>query len=159
MKRTHYGALFLFVPLFSSFATNAQDSKLQPYFAAAIVANIDSSISWYCNMLDLKQRNRFNNAERGYKQAILFNASTMIELVELAKGIPKDSLIKPYPQGSQGMGFSKFGFLVSDIDAIHSELEVKNAVFLGRMVTDGISKKRTFLIIDPDGNMIQFFER
>jgi hypothetical protein len=141
------------------FSAHSQITKLQPSFTAIIVANIDSSVTWYINTFNLTLRNRVDNSERGYKQAILISKLTMIELVELKKGIGRDSLLNKFPQGTQLHGLNKFGFTVPDIDALQKELTQKNVTFLGRMVTDQVSNKRTFLIVDPDKNMLQFFEQ
>lgn len=140
-------------------SADSQITKLQPSFSAIIVANIDSSVNWYINTFNLTLRNRFDNSERGYKQAILISKQTMIELVELKTGITRDSLLNKFPQGTQLHGLNKFGFTVPDIDVLHKELTQKKVNFLGRMVTDQVSKKRTFLITDPDKNMLQFFEQ
>jgi predicted enzyme related to lactoylglutathione lyase len=150
--------LLLFV-LFAWASVSAQSIKVQPYFTAVVVADIDSSMNWYSKMLDVTLRNRADNPDRGFKQAVLFNSALMIELVELTKGIAKDSLLRNYPAGTQSLGFNKIGFSVSDISAVFNELTAKQATFFGKMVTDPISRKRTFLIRDPDGNFIQFFEQ
>jgi len=152
---------FLIVILFFlfSFATNAQKVELKPAFTALVVANVDTSISWYSKVLNLKVRNRVDNAERGFKQVILQNPEIMIELVELNKAISQDSLLRQFPQGTRIIGINKFGFTVSDIDVMHKNLKSKKVSFFGQMVTDPISKKRTFLITDPDGNLVQFFEK
>jgi catechol 2,3-dioxygenase-like lactoylglutathione lyase family enzyme len=142
-----------------SFNLNAQKLKLQPSFTAITVANIDSSVKWYTETLKLTLRNRVDNAERGFKQAILINAETMIELVELNKGIPLDTILKNLPNGTQVNGFYKFGFTAENIDALFKELTVAKIKFYGKMVSDRISSKRTFIIEDPDKNLIQFFEK
>lgn len=152
-----------FVPLVillsGYFSAAGQITKLQPSFTAIIVSDIDSSMNWYMNTFNLTLRNRFDNKEGGYKQAILISKQTMIELVELRTGIARDSLLNKFPRGTQFHGLNKFGFTVPDIDALHQELTQKKVNFLGRMVTDQVSNKRTFLIADPDKNMLQFFEQ
>ncbi|MNC94514.1 hypothetical protein D3C83_113890 [compost metagenome] len=53
----------------------------------------------------------------------------------------------------------KIGFLVKDIDGLFSLLKKQDIKFTGRMVTDPVNNKKTFLINDPDDNLIQFFEQ
>ena len=149
--------LLLFL-LFFSHSANAQTLEIKPAFTTLIVANIDSSINWYSNVFHLRVRNRVDNTVRGFKQAILINSTSMIELVELNKTISQDSLLSQSPQGTRIRGINKFGFTVSNIDSLYKDLLSKNVRFYGKMVTDPISNKRTFLVTDPDGNLVQFFE-
>lgn len=53
----------------------------------------------------------------------------------------------------------KFGFVVNDIDDLYRKLRDQNIKFTGRMVTDPVNNKKTFLVNDPDDNLIQFFEQ
>ena len=53
----------------------------------------------------------------------------------------------------------KFGFMVKEIDVLFQKLKDQNIKFTGRMVTDPINNKKTFLVNDPDDNLIQFFEQ
>lgn len=53
----------------------------------------------------------------------------------------------------------KFGLGVKDIDAVFQRLKNQNIKFTGRMVTDPVNNKKTFLVNDPDDNLIQFFEQ
>lgn len=145
--------------LFAKQICRAQEFTFQPSFAAITVANIDSSINWYAKMLNLQTRNRVDNAEKGFKQAILVNKETMIELVELEAGISLDSLLSIHPKGTYAHGYYKFGFTVSNIEAVHSKFALMKVNFIGRMVSDPVSNKKTFLVADPDGNLVQFFEQ
>lgn len=150
-------ALFL---IFSFvYAAKSQSITLQPAFTAITVADIDTSIQWYSNVLHLQLRNRTDNLERGVKQAVLHNSETMIELLEFETGISVDTLLGKFPPGAQALGFFKFGFYVTDISKTHDELAEKKVQFVGRIVTDPIDKRKTFLIADPDGHLIQFFEK
>lgn len=133
--------------------------NITPSFAAIYVSNIDSSVTWYKQVFNLTQRNRTDNAERGFKQVVLINDIMMLELVELKKSIRPDSLLRSYPRGTWTQGVYKIGFTVDDMDAAHKELTAKNVKFFGKMVTDPVNNKRTFLVTDPDGNLVQFFER
>jgi catechol 2,3-dioxygenase-like lactoylglutathione lyase family enzyme len=156
MKRS-----FLITILLSGFILSArgQTKPFVPYFTALTVKNIDSSIHWYSSALELRLRNRVDNAERGFKQAILVNDGIMIELVELAKGIAPDSVLARYSRGSNFQGFTKFGLAVPDIEKLFKQLSSAGIKLHGKMVTDPIDQKKTFLVKDPDGNLIQFFEQ
>jgi hypothetical protein len=155
----HKKLIILLFAILLKLSANNQTVKLQPSFTAITVTNIDSSMNWYINTLNLRLRNRIDNDEKGFKQAILINSESMIELVELKMGISIDTLLSKYPKATQSLGFYKFGFTVSNIDKLYKELASKNVTFYGKLVTDPIDNKRTFLITDPDGNLLQFFEK
>ena len=140
------------------FSADCQNLKFQPFFTAITVKNIDSSINWYTKVLDLKIRNRVDNDTRGFKQAILINNNIMIELVELKKSISADSLLLTQSPGTQVLGIYKFGFTVPKIDSLFQHLTAMAITFHGKMVVDPVNNKKTFLVSDPDGNLIQFFE-
>lgn len=136
----------------------AKAQTYKPLFTAIMVENIDSSVSWYGKVLNLKQRNRVDNAARGFKQVIMQDKGIMIELVQLDKAVSGDSILSTFPRGSALMGFYKFGMVVSNIDAVFQQLHAMAVNVHGKMVSDPVSGKKTFIIADPDGNLIQFFE-
>jgi len=133
--------------------------KPGPFFSALTVSNIDTSISWYSRVLDLKLRNRTDNPERGFKQAVLIRKDIMIELVEVAKTVMHDSLLNSFLPGTRITGVNKIGFRVKNMDAYLDSLLARGYKIYGRVVADPIDKKRTFLIQDPDLNLVQFFEK
>jgi hypothetical protein len=149
----------LFILLAFTLGARSQKLKLEPLFAAVVVKNIDSSMAWYSKVLGLELRNRVDNAGRGFKQAVLINKDIMIELVELTKFVSQDSLLRAQPVGTRILGYNKFGFAVKNIDALYQRFSAMQLKFYGTMVTDPVNKKKTFLLSDPDGNLVQFFEK
>jgi hypothetical protein len=136
---------------------NAQDTK--PYFSAIVVSNIDSSIAWYKKLFKLELRNRTDAPERGFIQANLHNDEMLIELIQVDSGLAQKEILEKYPPRTRIRGFMKIGFLVKDIDGLFSLLKKQDIKFTGKMVTDPVNNKKTFLINDPDDNLIQFFEQ
>lgn len=151
----HKSILVLFVVAWSH--VSAQEVK--PYFSAIIVSNIDSSINWYKKVFDLKLRNRTDAPERGFIQANLENREMLIELIQVDSSLSRKGILAYHSQGTRIRGFMKFGFVVKDIGALFQRLKDQNIKFTGTTVTDAISNKKTFLINDPDDNLIQFFEQ
>ncbi|MCI0449101.1 MAG: VOC family protein [Chlorobi bacterium] len=132
--------------------------QLKPNFTAITVKNIDSSIAWYKKTLGLVQRNRVDSEERGFKQAVLTGSGIMIELVELKLMLSPQECLKDHQKGTELLGYYKFGFVVMEFDVWIKQLELLGVSFWGKVVTDEVSGQRTFLIADPDGNLIQFFD-
>jgi catechol 2,3-dioxygenase-like lactoylglutathione lyase family enzyme len=148
----------LFV-LFVAQAISSSAQEFKPYFAAVVVSNIDSSIGWYKKVLDLELRNRTDAPERGFIQANLFNKEMLIELIQVDSSLSGELVLKDHPPRTRIKGFMKMGFIVKDIEGLFQQLKNQNIKFTGRMVSDPIKSKKTFLINDPDDNLIQFFER
>jgi catechol 2,3-dioxygenase-like lactoylglutathione lyase family enzyme len=132
--------------------------KLQPYFTAIMVSNIDQSVQWYSDIFGLVVRNRYDSKDGVYKQVLMHSPEMLIELVELKSQLTADEALKDKPKGTGVLGFSKFGFLAPQFDELHKTLTDKKVTFAGRTIRDGVSGKRTFAIQDPDNNLLQFFE-
>lgn len=137
----------------------SQPSELSAFSVSIIVSDIDSSVSWYTKNLGLKIRNELENKERGSKIVNLENQNLLIELIKINSIVGKNEVIKNYPEGSRFNGFMKVGFVAEKFDEWHQFLENQKVKFRGSVVTDSHSNKRTFLIEDPEGNVIQFFEK
>lgn len=136
---------------------HSQDFK--PYFSAIVVKNIDSSLAWYKKVLGVQLRNRTDAPERGFVQANLHNGEMLIELIQVDSSLSKEKILKGQPPKTTVQGYMKFGFMVKDIDGLYNKLKDQNIKFTGRMVTDPVNNKKTFLVNDPDDNLIQFFEQ
>ena len=149
----------LIIVLFIAFSGCSYSQDLKPYFSAVIVRNIDSSVTWYSKVLGLQLRNRTDAPERGFRQANLFKDDLLIELIQADSSLSANKIIEKHPPKTRIRGFAKFGLSVKNIDELFSKLKEQNIKFTGRMVTDPISNKKTFLINDPDDNLIQFFEQ
>ena len=145
--------------MFFAFCSTVQSQQSKPYFSAVVVSNIDSSIAWYKKVLKLELRNRTDAPERGFIQANLHNKEMLIELIQVDSSLSGSSILEKHPQKTRIRGFMKFGFVVKDIDGLFQQLKDQNIKFTGRMVTDPVNNKKTFLVNDPDDNLIQFFEQ
>lgn len=142
----------------SSFGQDASSFAPKPYSYAIIVQNIDVSIGWYQSVFGLKLRNRNDSPERGSKIAVLQSGDALLELIEVNLSLSRDSILRGKPERTLIRGFSKIGFKVSNLDASLKALKDARVKFFGEVYTDSFSNKRSFLISDPDENLIQIFE-
>lgn len=149
----------LIIVLFVVFGNDLTAQEFKPYFSAIIVGNIDSSINWYKKVLGLELRNRTDSPERGFIQANLHNQDMLIELIQVDSSLSRGKILQGHAARTRIKGFMKFGLSVKDIDAVFQKLKNQNIKFTGRMVTDPVNNKKTFLVNDPDDNLIQFFEQ
>lgn len=143
----------------SSQAQNTPPNDLTLYFNAIIVSNMDSSLVWYQQTLGYEILNSKQFPEMGFKQANLKKENASIELIELNSAIDPKELIPNYHSKTKVLGLFKLGFQVDDFDLWIKYLEINQVNFNGRIVTDEITGKRMVIILDPDGNRIQLFER
>lgn len=152
----------IFLLLFLLAQTNqikSQPSETTPFSVSIIVKDIDTAVEWYIKNLGLKIRNINENKERGSKIVNLENPNLLVELIYIVSAVDKNEALKKYPEGSRVAGFMKTGFVTEKFDEWHAFLESQNVKFRGSTVTDSHSGKRTFLIEDPEGNVLQFFEK
>ncbi len=135
----------------------ADSFKYSPSFSAIIVKDVDTSAAWYQAVFGMKIKNRINDTERGFRVVIMEHPSFVLELIENKSWPDQKQLLSGKPEGTRIQGFFKIGFSVADLDRCLEHLASLNIV-PARIYTDAETKKRNFLIDDPDKNLIQFFE-
>lgn len=153
------GLLLLPVLVAAVITATAQIPSLaiKPSGSAVVVSNIDTSVNWYKSVFGLKTKTTMNDPNNAYKVVILEGPNMMFELMQLQGSIARGDVLRGKSEGTQVQGHFKIGFVVNDIDACLRHLkELK--IDVPRVWTDAASGKRNFLITDPDGNYIQFFD-
>jgi glyoxylase I family protein len=125
--------------------------------AAVVVSNIDNSVRWYQSVFGVKVKTTMNDPNNTYKVVILESSSMMFELMQLKGSVVRSEALKGKPEGTQIQGHFKIGFTVKDLDACLRHLKALK-VDVPQVWTDSATGKRNFLITDPDGNLIQFFD-
>lgn len=97
-------------------------------------------LDWYSQNLDF---------EVGKKQSLLRDG------FEIILKTPEDLMARV--DGYQ-QGFFKFGFQTNQFNELFRYLQKNEVEFVGGIIQDENLGKRSFLVKDPDGNRIQFFE-
>ena len=100
-------------------------------------------------------RDNCDSPERGSKIAVL---QCLLELIEVNTLLSRDSILRGTPERTLIQAFAKVGFKVSDLDASHKRLEESQGKFFCTIYVDSFSNKRSFLISDPDENLLQIYE-
>lgn len=141
-------------------ATGTVDLGTRPGpFLALSVANLDRMVAWYRDTLGFRIYNRGEAREGAVHFALLERENSILELLQLADARPFKE-VAPGLEGSHLVhGFFKSGFVVADLDRAYADVKrmgVKLEYDLGRP-TD--SPYRSFGILDPEGNLLQFFGR
>lgn len=130
----------------------------EPYFTSIIVQDIDTSSKWYSRLFDLEQKDRKSLEDRGITIINLINDQFHLELIEMPNVLFKEDLTKVDQQKAIG-GFFKIGFRVEDFTAWTKKIENLKIEMKGSVVTDPVSEKKMVVILDPDGNRVQLFEK
>lgn len=143
------------VPLF---AQDAVPPDLEPYFNAILVEDIIVSQHWYQEVLgyEVVSESKINE---GFSVVNLKKGSAALELIQLSTALSISEAIPGYVAKTRINGFFKMGFLVVDLDQWVTFLQEKQVQFNGNVVQDPVTGKRMVIILDPDGNRVQLFEK
>lgn len=140
-----------------SSAAQTPSFEYQPYFSAVVVKNIDTSVAWYKSVFGLSIKETMNDPNSSYKITILESPKYLLELLELKGSVSRDETLKGKAAGTEMQGHFKIGFRVANMDDCLKQLAALK-IAVPQVWTDAKTKKRNFLIKDPDGNLVQFFE-
>lgn len=146
--------------LFLTFTAKSQsDGGGHFTFFSVITTNIDSSVFWYQEYLGFELVDRNKNDEYGFEIVNLQASQVRLEIIETSKTIDRGKFLKDRVPGTRIAGFFKIGLAIENFEERVNEL-VRNGVSLhGEVVTDPYSNKKMVIVLDPDGNRIQFFEK
>ena len=151
--------IFLLVLPQAITAQSSASQKPQAYFSALIVGDIDSSIEWYSKVAGFKEINRNEVEEIGLIQVNLSNGNSLLELIELASAEQLNTLVSDFNPRTRIVGFFKIGYQVEDFDAWLDTIRSDGIGDDENIVLDPVTQKRMVILLDPDGNRIQFFEK
>lgn len=112
-----------------------------------ITANAPRLAGWYADNLNF-------TADEFHEK--LTHESLIIHLNEESKAISEDSLKKIF-QVDLVPGFFKFGFCTSHFAELQEHFQEHHVPFEGTPYFDPKLKRQTFIVKDPDGNRLQFF--
>lgn len=132
-------------------------SILQPAGGAVIVTNIDTAVKWYQSIFDLPTVNKTVDPNGEYTVVILESPLMILELLQLKSALPKRPFLRDKPVGTHMTGHFKLAFRTTDMDQLLTQM--KNAgITVPRVWTNNETRKRNFIIEDPDGNILQFLD-
>ncbi len=153
---------FLFFVLLWLTPLLGQDNELSSpelVFTAVIVEDLAISSKWYQDVLDFKLVNSTANQERGFKQANLANGYAWLELLEIKNSVANATTKSTFGDKARINGYFKIGFRVNTFENWLQRLTKLGVSYSGNVVTDPNTGKKMIIILDPDGNRIQIFEK
>jgi len=135
----------------------AAESAVAPVFFAVSVADLDASVKWYTEMLDLNAT-RLPEGKQA-KIALLQGDGIVVELIEHTESFDVATRVPELEKRYLAHGVFKVGFFVTDLDSTVARLSKRGATFKGKAFTDKVLGARTAQLLDNSGNIIQLFER
>ncbi|MGE0640125.1 MAG: VOC family protein [Thermoanaerobaculia bacterium] len=135
----------------------ANDPAAPPLFFALSVPDLEASIRWYTEKLDLEATRLPANASA--RVALLQGEGLLVELVEHSAAFDLAARVPEATGRYLVHGPFKVGFFVHDLDAAVARLRSRGAMFQGSVFTDDVLRAKSILVLDNDGNVLQLFER
>jgi len=135
----------------------AAEGATAPTFFAVSVADLDASVKWYSETLELTAR-RLPGTET-VKVALLEGDGLVVELIEDAQAFALRTRLPEVEKRHLVHGLFKVGYFVPDLETTVARLKERGAAFRGGIVTDTLLSARSILLLDNSGNIIQLFER
>ena len=117
-------------------------------FFAVIVSDVDRSTDWYQRVLGLGDIDRLEADDGSYVITIVGNDRFYVELLQLSDAVDVE----------RAMTFFKIGFEVPDLESLADRVESETGE-RPRVLTFETQGMRIIQIRDPDGNILQPFEK
>ena len=133
--------------------------EIQPYRIGIVVKNLEKSSNWYSNIFDVEVYKEISYPEFGANINLLKNENLEFELVERKSTFSINDLVPNYNLKEKPLlGIYKVSFKVDDIQKIYEKIKKENIEFHMDLSTDEEFNMKSFIIKDPDNNLLQFQE-
>lgn len=130
-----------------------------PFFAALSVRSVEISAAWYGKVFGFEVVRKMEPPGRGLRILLLRKPGALLELVESEAARGPAELEPPLERRFLLHGVFKVGFLVEDLDDAIRRLEGLEVELRGKVFTEPDGGFRSLQVEDPDGNVVQVFER
>ena len=139
----------------------SQPSEISPYLVALSVRNVDASYAWYRTHLGFEVMRLPYSYAPGMRVGFLRRGEFRLELVEAAGSRPRSAALPDTTNQMSPLslqGFYKLGFQVPDLDALVAHFRTAGIAPRFGPTSDSSFQVRFFIVADPDGNWVQFFQ-
>jgi catechol 2,3-dioxygenase-like lactoylglutathione lyase family enzyme len=133
------------------------DAGLLGGFAAISVADAAASARWFERMLGFTVAMRVDPPGTGIHIVIMENGAAILEIGQHpgAKTLAALGVKEPY----EVRGYFKAGFTVTHLDRVLQALRDRKVEIRHGPFDIPELKRRSFIAVDPDGNLLQFLGR
>lgn len=129
---------------------------LRPSLTAISVPKLDESVRWYVDTLGFALVTQSAFPDHHLRLAILERDGFRLELVELEGSQPPAKLVPGVDNPAMIQGFGKVAFTVGDFDAWLARVRRAGVRFQLEPRTSPEDGSRSFIILDNNGNWLQF---
>lgn len=126
-------------------------------FFAISVADVAVMSSWYRDTLSMRVLTSGEAPNKIAKFAILEGNGVLVELIQHAKAGDRKVLAPEATEAHLIHGIFKAGLIVDDLDHLYAGLKQRGAVIAYDIMPAGNVPMRSFIVRDPEGNLVQFF--
>lgn len=112
---------------------------------------------WYVETVDFKVLREERIAERNIDVVILTRGNALIEIVQQPDTVKPRTGARGWREAWHTQGYFKAGIFVDNLDAVEAMLKARNATFAFGPMKAKDDPVRSFAIVDPEGNLLQFF--
>lgn len=133
----------------------------RPYLVSLSVANLDTSVRWYRDMLGFRETRRLNVPDSSLRISFLELNGFRLEMIEFKDSISSAAIRSKFPavdDQAKVQGFGKLAFAVTNVGEVAASLKDKKIKFVREVTQEKKTGEIWFIIEDPDGNWLQFFE-
>lgn len=130
-----------------------------PFFTALSVKSVEASVAWYGKVFGFEVVRKMELPGRGLRIFLVRTPGALLELVEAEAATAPAVLKPPLERRLLLHGVFKVGFRVGDLDEAIRRLEALGVELRGKVFTEPDGSFRSLQVEDPDGNVVQVFER
>jgi catechol-2,3-dioxygenase len=127
-------------------------------FIAMNVSDADSAAKWYEEMFGLKLLKEIKTSDGSAHIRIEGNSSFMVEIIQVKDSKTLTDCQLQKDQSHLLRGFFKTGVFVSDIQKAEDYFKSKGVAIRHSIFSDKETATMSFILEDPNGNMIQFIQ-
>lgn len=156
MKKT----LLAYTMVFFAFSI-VKGQDIRPFGIAIYVSNLEESTQWYQDVFNVESYKTMSYPEYGvFKIELLKNKNLYFELVQRDNSFSVYDIKPDYDIRQAPLeGFYKLTFEIDEIEKFYNKLKSKEVKIHWDLNQDDELKIKTFIIKDPDNNLIQFIEK
>jgi catechol 2,3-dioxygenase-like lactoylglutathione lyase family enzyme len=131
----------------------------RPFLVSLGVPDLESAAAWYHGKVGFTLRSTRAFPDRGTRVALLELDGFWLELFQKKQPISHQYIQQRLPEirdWDEVLGLGKVAFAVADVDALAAKLKAENVRFVTGIQDDDPVFGRSFIVLDNNGNWVQF---
>jgi catechol 2,3-dioxygenase-like lactoylglutathione lyase family enzyme len=133
------------------------EARLEGTFIALSVADAAASARWYGEILGVRVFTRIDPPNERAHIVLMERAGAILELIEHPRAKVRTAWNPDAKEPFDVRGIFKAGFRVTDLDRVLAGLRDRKVEIRNGPFDIPELQLRSFIAVDPDGNLLQFF--